>query len=71
MKSSLLFEPGRVDDRFLNLDEACLFLNISRSTIYRYLTKGDIPAHRVGERWKFLKSELLAWSSRAGEMHNG
>lgn len=56
------------NDIFLSIKEVCEFLGISHMTLYRYL-KSDpsFPARRVGKRWKFLKSELLAWTEKRPE----
>lgn len=53
------------DENFISVNEACDFLGISRMALYRYLKNyPDFPARRVGKRYKFLKSELLAWTEK-------
>jgi len=44
----------------MTLEEAAMFLRLSRSTLYQ---RPDIPRHRLpGSRQiRFLRSELLAW----------
>lgn len=36
-------------------------LGISKETVYRWLEKRKIPAHRIGKLWKFKASEVDAW----------
>jgi excisionase family DNA binding protein len=42
-------------------------LMVDRTTIYRMAKRGDIPAIRVGNQWRFPKAEVEAWlSQRSG-----
>ena len=50
-----------MDKRWLSADEICAHLGVSRDTIYKWIHKGGIPAHRVGRLWKFNKAEVDAW----------
>jgi excisionase family DNA binding protein len=36
-------------------------LKVSKETVYRWLEKGKIPAHRVGKQWRFKASEVDEW----------
>jgi excisionase family DNA binding protein len=49
------------DDRWLSVDEIAVYLGISKETVYRWLDRGSIPAHRVGKLWKFKPSEIDGW----------
>ncbi len=49
------------DDRWLSVDEIAVYLGISKETVYRWLDRGSIPAHRVGKLWKFKPSEVDTW----------
>ncbi len=42
----------------LTLDEAVLYLQISRPTIVKLATKGEIPGRKIGSQWRFLRLEL-------------
>lgn len=50
-----------VMDRWLSVQEIAQYLGISKETVYRWLEKGKIPAHRVGKLWKFKTSEVDQW----------
>jgi excisionase family DNA binding protein len=49
-----------------SVEEIAKHLGVSKETIYRWLEKGKIPAHRVGKLWKFKTSEVDEWV-RSGE----
>lgn len=48
-------------EKWLSVEEIADHLGISKETVYRWLEKGKIPAHRVGKLWKFRTSEVDAW----------
>lgn len=48
-------------ERWLSVEEIATHLGVSRETIYRWLEKKKIPAHRVGKLWKFQTSEVDDW----------
>jgi len=50
-----------VEERWLSVDEIAGHLGISKETVYRWLEKKKIPAHRVGKLWRFKHSEVDAW----------
>jgi len=50
-----------VTDRWLSVQEIAQYLGISKETVYRWLEKGKIPAHRVGKLWKFKTIEVDRW----------
>lgn len=49
------------DERWLSVEEIAGHLGISKETVYRWLEKKKIPAHRVGKLWKFRASEVDHW----------
>ena len=48
-------------ERWLSVEEIAAHLGISKETIYRWLEKKKVPAHRVGRLWKFKASEVDNW----------
>lgn len=48
-------------ERWLGVEEIAHHLGISKETIYKWLEKQKIPAHRVGKLWKFKASEVDEW----------
>ena len=45
----------------LNVTEAAAFLNLTVSTIYTKVCRGEIPALKPGRRLYFDKKELIDW----------
>jgi excisionase family DNA binding protein len=54
------------DDRWLSVDEIALHLGIKRETVYTWIAKKGMPAHKVDKLWKFKKSEVDDWD-RSGK----
>lgn len=46
---------------WLSVEEIAAHLGVSKETVYRWLEKGRIPAHRVGKLWKFKTEEVDSW----------
>jgi excisionase family DNA binding protein len=67
-------EPRRleltIEDRWLSVDEIAAYLGIKRDTVYKWIGKKQMPAHRMGRLWKFRKDEVDEWvkSGGAGEV---
>ncbi len=57
-------------EKWLSVEEIAGHLGISKETVYRWLDKGTIPAHRIGKLWKFRPSEVDQWvlSGNASEL---
>jgi len=55
-----------VNDRWLSVDEIAAYLGIKRETIYMWLSKKNMPAHKVGRLWKFRKDEIDDWVKSGG-----
>ncbi|MBI2354430.1 MAG: helix-turn-helix domain-containing protein [Deltaproteobacteria bacterium] len=55
-----------IDDRWLSVDEMCKYLGVSSDTIYRWIDRFSMPAHRMGRLWKFKKDEVDGWVKAGG-----
>lgn len=53
-------------ERWLSVEEIGAHLGVSKETIYRWLEKKKIPAHRVGRLWKFKTREVDQWVVNGG-----
>ena len=51
---------------WLSVEEISRHLGISKETIYRWLERQKIPAHRIGKLWKFKVSEVDGWVTSGG-----
>lgn len=50
-----------MEDSILTIEEVAKYLKISERTIYDWAQKGDIPAGKLGNVWRFRKSEIDQW----------
>jgi len=48
----------------MNLRQASQYLGVSTDTLYRYICEGEVPAFKLGNRWKFKKTILDRWMER-------
>jgi excisionase family DNA binding protein len=46
-------------EKWMSVSEIAVHLGIVAITIYRWLEKGHIPAHRVGKQWRFNQNEMM------------
>ena len=53
-------------DRWLSVDEIAEHLGISKDTVYAWIAKRGMPAHKVGRLWKFQKLEVDSWVKAGG-----
>ena len=51
---------GKMDDVF-NIDELAAYLKIPKSTGYKLVREGKIPAQKVGRHWRFHRGALDRW----------
>lgn len=51
---------------WFSVEEISRHLGVSKETIYRWLEKKRIPAHRMGKLWKFKPSEVDLWVQNGG-----
>jgi excisionase family DNA binding protein len=51
---------------WVSVEGIALHLGVSKETIYRWLERKRIPAHRIGKLWKFKTSEVDGWIRDGG-----
>lgn len=51
---------------WFSVEEIARHLGVSKETIYRWLEREIIPAHRMGRLWKFKPSEVDKWIKVGG-----
>ena len=60
-----LVGPGNgnafMKERWLSVDEIAAHLGVNPDTIYKWITRKKMPAHKLGRLWKFLVSEVDQW----------
>jgi len=50
-----------MDQRWLSVDEVAAYLGIKRFTVYKWVERLGLPAHKIGRLLKFRKSEIDDW----------
>ena len=49
------------EEEILTTEEVCKLLRLSRQTIYKLVEQGKLPGTKIGQSYKFLKSELIGF----------
>ncbi|WP_227869700.1 methylation-associated defense system helix-turn-helix domain-containing protein MAD1 [Undibacterium parvum] len=57
-------------DRWLSVEEIADYLGVSKDSIYAWIAKKNMPAHRVGRFWKFQRADVDAWVKSGGSDEN-
>ena len=52
--------------RWISVDQVAEHLGVSRDTIYRWIDKRGLPAHKVGRFWKLQLREVDEWVRSGG-----
>jgi excisionase family DNA binding protein len=50
-----------MEDRWLSVDEIAAHLGVKRDTVYKWIARKRMPAHKVGRLWKFRREEVDSW----------
>lgn len=45
----------------MTLEEVAEYLRVTKTTVYRLLRQGKIPANKVGHQWRFNKTSIDEW----------
>ena len=53
-------------ERWVSADVIAEHLGVTKDSIYAWIAKKGMPAHRVGRLWKFKVTEVDAWVRRDG-----
>lgn len=51
---------------WVSVDRIAEHLSVTRDSIYRWIDRKSLPAHRVGRLWKFQVSEVDEWVRMGG-----
>lgn len=66
----LLMEIHVMPDRWLSVEEIAVYLGVSKDTVYAWISKRNMPAHRIGRLWKFKSEEVDEWVRSGGAAEN-
>lgn len=51
----------RTIEPWISVAEVAAHLGVKRDTVYKWLERKKVPAHKVGRLWKFKLSEVDQW----------
>ena len=57
---------NRVTEPWTSVDDIAKHLGVARDSIYRWIERRGLPAHRIGRLWKFKVSEVDQWVRTGG-----
>lgn len=49
------------NDKWLTVEELAAYLKMSRTKLYAMTQKGEIPASKIGNQWRFDRDEIDEW----------
>ena len=49
------------DDPLMSVKELAAYLQVDISTVYLWSQRGQIPAMKVGNMWRYRRSEIEEW----------
>ena len=53
-----------MEETILTIEEVAKYIKVSERTVLDWAQKGDIPAGKLGNVWRFKKSEIDRWINR-------
>ena len=60
------------EERWVGVEDVAAHLDVNKDSVYRWIEKMGLPAHRVGRLFRFKLSEVDEWvrANRANETAN-
>ena len=55
-----------VEERWVSVDDVAKHLGVNKDSVYRWIEKMGLPAHRVGRLFRFKLSEVDEWVKSGG-----
>ena len=56
-----------MDAELMTVDDVAELLAVSCETVKRHARSGQMPAAKVGGKWRFVRSQVIAWLERKAE----
>lgn len=66
MKAKKQMEVQDTAEQWVSVEQIAQHLNVKAFTIYKWLERKEMPAHKVGRLWRFKISEMDAWVRSGG-----
>lgn len=61
MKSKGNMEAASGTEQWVSVEQVANHLNVKPDTVYKWLERKEMPAHKVGRLWRFRISEIDQW----------
>ncbi|MBL0029119.1 MAG: helix-turn-helix domain-containing protein [Rhodanobacteraceae bacterium] len=61
MLQDLLPLERELTEPWVSVEQIAEHLGVTRDSIYRWIDRKGLPAHRVGRLWKFKASDVDDW----------
>ena len=55
----------------LDIKQAAEYLQIATDTLYKYAQNAEVPAFRLGNRWRFRRTRLDRWMDEQADKRAG
>jgi len=65
METQSTTEPS-LHEQWVSVEQIAQHLNVKTFTIYKWLERKDMPAHKVGRLWRFKITEVDEWVRKGG-----
>lgn len=52
---------NKLNEPWICLEELSEYLGVNKDTIRNWIKRTNIPAHKIGRKWKFKLSEIDEW----------
>lgn len=66
MEAHSTAEPHLPAEQWVSVEQIAHHLSVKAFTIYKWLERKDMPAHKVGRLWRFKISEVDSWVKSGG-----
>lgn len=57
-------------EAWVSVDEVATHLGVAKESVYRWIERKGLPAHKIGRLWKCQLSEVDAWVRAGGATHS-
>ena len=54
-------EIDLMPEQWVSVEEVASHLGVTKDSVYRWIEKRKMPAHKIGRLWKFKISEVDKW----------
>jgi excisionase family DNA binding protein len=60
---------GRMTEPWTSVEDVARHLGVAKDSVYRWIDRRSLPAHKIGRLWKFKISEVDDWVRAGGAEH--